>query len=393
MNRLLNRNAIVEIAFTDFLTGISSALDLLNPANGQRGIRRAFIAMSVLRLQGASPDVQQNIFIAALLYELGSKNTNGVSRCEKKLKSTPLIAKSAPLIFDKSGLHTHSRLLDLIDNFDLLALYEFPQGRYPAAAIETVCDSIGSRYSLDDVLALRELESNPEIWWKLSSPALFDDVRTSSPFTSQLLNENELVQLAGLLATIIDEHCQHAGPYSAKIAYYSVRLAHLYGFSPSGVNEMRLAGLLHGIGKLALPPKQLTRQSLLTADQQKQFKAYPLTTRKILSRIPGMYRTAMIASRQHEQPNGKGFPDALFGTQMDLSARMISAACAYVSLLVGCHSSRQCTSAEAIDVMKAKSAEGSLDYDVVEALEMIILHEGDTTAHKVQANALQENIW
>lgn len=382
----------MDIAFTDFLTGFSMALDLLNPANGQRGIRRAFIAMSILRQQGARLDVQQNIFIAALLYELGLNRVPGLSHCQDKFQNIPLIAQSTPLIFEKSVLHAHSRLLDLVDNVDLLALYDFPRGHYPTSAIETVCDSIGSRYSLDDILSLRELEQCPEIWWKLSSPTLLDDVRAMSPFSSQILHEDELAQLTGLLAIISDQHCLYTEPYSARVADYSVQLAHLYGFSNSGIKEMRLAGLLHGLGKLALSSEHLTNPVSLTADTWEEFQAYPLTTRKILSGIPGMYRTAIIASRQHEQLDGKGFPDALYGTQLDLSARFISVACAYVSLLVGCHTKRQFSPAKALGEMKVKSAAGLLDPDIVDALEMIILREDSKADHTMPVNALLEGV-
>ena len=382
----------MDIAFTDFLTRFSLALDLLNPENGPRGIRRAYIAMTILQQQGTSLDVQQNIFIAALLYELGSKRVPGLSHCQDQCQDIPLIAKSAPLIFEKSVLHAHSRLLDLVDNVDLLALYDFPRGHYPASAIETVCDSIGSRYSLDDILCLRELEPYPEIWLKLASPTLIDGIRASSPFSTQTLHDDELAQLAGLLARIIDRHCQYTEPYSARVAEYSIRLARLYGFSNSGIKEMHLAGLLHGVGKLALSTEHFTNPALLTADKRKEFQAYPLATREILSGIPGMYNTAIIASRQHEQPNGKGFPDALYGTQLDLSARIISVACAYVSLLVGCHSKKEFSPVRALEEMKSKSAAGLLDPDIVDALEMTISRGSSTVDCTTPVNALLEGV-
>lgn len=382
----------MDITFTDFLTSFSLALDLLNPGNGQRGIRRAFIAMTILRQQGANLDVQQKIFIAALLYELGSKRVPGLWQCQELFTTIPLIARSAPIIFEKSVLHSHSRLLDLVDNIDLLALNEFPRGHYPSSAIETVCDSIGSRYSLDDVLSLRELESCTDIWRKLSSPTLLDDLKASSPFSLQTLNENELTQLAGLLACIIDRHCQYSQPYSVKVADYAERLAHLYGFSNSGSKEMRLAGLLHGTGKLAVSATYLANLNLLTADKWEIFKGYPLKTREIFSGIPGMYRTAIIASRQHEQPDGKGFPEALYGTQLDLSARILAVSCTYVSLLMDRNSGRQCLPAQAIEEMKAKSAAGALDPDIVDALEMIISREGSKAGYAMSMTALREGV-
>jgi HD-GYP domain-containing protein (c-di-GMP phosphodiesterase class II) len=369
---LPNGNWIVDISFTDFLTVLSLALDLRDPQNGRRGIRRAFIAMAFLREQGASLSEQQDVYIAALLYELGVKGAHNLSHCREAVSQISLLSNSASLIFEKSAQTTHSRLLDLVDNLDLLALYEFPSGKYPSSAIETLCDSIGSRYSLDDILTLRELEQCPEIWLKLASPSLLNDVRAQSPFLSQKLQQAELIQLAALVAMTVDQHCQYPDPRSVLVAKYSVCLAKMYGFSPTGIMEMRLAGLLHGLGKLALPSRIFTKADYAQEKNHQSFKSYPLATREILCGIPGMYQIAMIASRQHEQPDGKGFPDGLTGTQLDLSTRMISVARTYVSLRARNGGKTMLSPAATLSLMKMKATEGLLDLDIVNALEGVI---------------------
>ena len=365
----------MNIALTDFLTGFSRALDLLTPESGNRGLRRAFIAMTLLRQQGASESVKQRVYVAALLYELGSKRSWGLPDCQKAFSQVSIISDCMPLIFEKNEPHIHCRLLDLVDNFDLLTLNEHHSGQYPGSAIETLCDSIGSRYSLDDILSLRELEYCPDIWEKLASPNLLNDVRAMSPFSSRTLTENDLNQLASFIARIVDLHCLHSVPYSPLVAKYCVKLAQMYGFSQSGIKELRLAGLLHGLGKLALPAGPLMKPGALPTDTMAYLKAYPMTTREILFSIPGMFRTGVIASSPHEQPDGKGLPEGLHGTQLDLSARIISVACEYVSLCVNCNGISTCSMADALSQMQIKAAAGSLDPDVVNALRMVIKYE------------------
>jgi hypothetical protein len=389
---LLNGNIIVNIALTDFLTGFSIALDRLTPESGNRGLRRAFIAMTLLRQQGASESVQQRVYVAALLYELGSKRSWGLSDCQKAFSQVSIISDSMPLIFEKNEPHPHCRLLDLVDNFDLLTLNEHHPGQYPTSAIETLCDSIGSRYSLDDILSLRELEYYPDIWGKLASPSLLNDVRALSPFSSRTLTEDDLNQVATLIASIVDLHCLYSVPYSPLVAKYCVKLAQMYGFSQSGIKELRLAGLLHGLGRLAFPAGLLTKSCALPDNTMAYLKAYPMTTREILSSIPGMFRTGMIASSPHEQPDGKGFPEGLYGTQLDLSARIISVACEYVSLRFSANGRSQCSTTDAISQMQIKAAAGSLDPDVVNALNMVIKDE-DVNAYKsIKFDELLEGI-
>ncbi|WP_166790917.1 HD-GYP domain-containing protein [Lelliottia nimipressuralis] len=382
----------MNIALTDFLTGFSIALDRLTPESGNRGLRRAFIAMTLLRQQGASESVQQRVYVAALLYELGSKRSWGLSACQKAFIQVSIISDSMPLIFEKNEPHPHCRLLDLVDNFDLLTLNEHHPGQYPTSAIETLCDSIGSRYSLDDILSLRELEYYPDIWGKLASPSLLNDVRALSPFSSRTLTEDDLNQVATLIASIVDLHCLYSVPYSPLVAKYCVKLAQMYGFSQSGIKELRLAGLLHGLGRLAFPAGLLTKSCALPDNTMAYLKAYPMTTREILSSIPGMFRTGMIASSPHEQPDGKGFPEGLYGTQLDLSARIISVACEYVSLRFSANGRSQCSTTDAISQMQIKAAAGSLDPDVVNALNMVIKDE-DVNAYKsIKFDELLEGI-
>lgn len=382
----------MNIALTDFLTGFSIALDRLTPESGNRGLRRAFIAMTLLRQQGASESVQQRVYVAALLYELGSKRSWVLSDCQKAFSQVSIISDSMPLIFEKNEPHPHCRLLDLVDNFDLLTLNEHHPGQYPASAIETLCDSIGSRYSLDDILSLRELEYYPDIWGKLASPSLLNDVRALSPFSSRTLTEDDLNQVATLIASIVDLHCLYSVPYSPLVAKYCVKLARMYGFSQSGIKELRLAGLLHGLGRLAFPAGLLTKSCALPDNTMAYLKAYPITTREILSSIPGMFRTGMIASSPHEQPYGKGFPEGLYGTQLDLSARIISVACEYVSLRFSANGRSQCSTTDAISQMQIKAAAGSLDPDVVNALNMVIKDE-DVNAYKsIKFDELLEGI-
>jgi HD-GYP domain-containing protein (c-di-GMP phosphodiesterase class II) len=367
-----HRSCIVDITITDFLSGFSQALDLLNPKKGQHGIRRAYIAMAILRQQGASAPIIKRVFTAALLYELGNTRNSELSHFHKHFSQISWLSSSASLVFNRTRLNSEGRLLDLVENFYQLAIVETDGGHYPVSAIETLCQSIGSRYSLDDILSLREIDQLPHIWWKLGSANLLEEVRALSPYSSLLLQHNDLIELATLLAEIIDRYCHHAVGFSAQVAELCVRLAEMYGFSHTGMEEMRLAGLLHGIGKLALPAALRQNADALKGEQRKRFKAYPLITRTILEAIPGMFHVAAAASSLHEQPDGRGFPDGLRKSQIDLSARIIAVAHAYVSLRTQHSEKAALSSANALHPLRQKAREGSLDGEVVDALATLL---------------------
>lgn len=357
----------MDITFTDFLIGFSSALNLLSPENGHRGVRRAYIVMSIARQRGFSQPAQQRLFIAALLRDLG-RGAHAPADCAQRLAGIPLLADSAGLIAGRGQQHPESRLLDLADNLDLLALHEFPRGHYPSQAIETLCDSIGSRYLLDDVLALREIGLDREFWTELASATLIDNPCAFAPFPPRVLSDDELTQLSALLACVIDRHCRSAEQHSVMVSAISARLAQLYGFSKKGIAHVRVAGLLHDLGKLVVPAALLTKAEPLSDFERRQIHIHPQFTWKILSRIAGLHDIARMASFHHERPDGKGYPFRLRGTQLDLGPRIISVADCYAALRESRSYKPAFPPEKCLSMMQETAARGGLDADVVGAL-------------------------
>lgn len=362
----------MDITFTDFLIGFSSALDLLSPESGHRGVRRAYIVMNIARQRDLSQQAQQRLFIAALLRDL-SRGAHAQADCASQLTDIPLLADSAGLITARAQPQPESRLLDLADNLDLLALHEFPRGQYPAHAIETLCDSIGSRYLLDDVLALREVGLEREFWSELASAALVNNLCTFAPFPARVLSNDELTQLSSLLACVVDRHCCSQEQHSFLVSGISARLAQLYGFSKKGIAHIRIAGLLHDLGKLAVPAALLTKVEPLTDFERRQIHIHPQFTWKILSRIPGMHDIARMASFHHERPDGKGYPFRLRGTQLDLGPRIISVADCYAALREARAYKTVLSPEKCLCILRERAELGGLDPDVVGALQADVL--------------------
>ncbi|WP_312156218.1 HD-GYP domain-containing protein [Lelliottia nimipressuralis] len=362
----------VEITFTDFLIGFSSFLDLINPESGPRGVRRAYIVMNIARQRSLSQQAQQRLFIAALLRDL-SRGAHAPVNCAGHMANIPLLADSAALIAGRRQQYSESCLLDLADNLDLLALHEFPRGQYPAHAVETICDSIGSRYLLDDVLALREVGLEREFWSELASTTLINNPCSFTPFSPRGLSDDELTQLSSLLAYVVDRHCRSARQHSFMVSGLAACLAKLYGFSQRGIAHVRIAGLLHDTGKLGVPAALLTKVQTLTDFERRQIQTHPQLTWEILSRIPGMHDIARMASFHHERPDGEGYPFRLGGTQLDLGPRIISVADCYAALREPRSYKTPLPPEKCLPILQERAEHGGLDPDVVGALHANVL--------------------
>ena len=178
------------------------------------------------------------------------------------------------------------------------------------------------------------------------------------------------MSLSSLLAAVIDRHCCSAAQHSEMVAGIAGKLAQMYGFSKKGVARIRIAGLLHDLGKLAVPAAVLIKASALTDFERRQIHTHPQFTWKILSRITGMQDIARMASFHHERPDGKGYPFHLRGIQLDLGPRIISVADCYAALREARAYKAACSAEKCLSIMQETAERGGLDAEVVSAWGM-----------------------
>lgn len=98
------------------------------------------------------------------------------------------------------------------------------------------------------------------------------------------------------------------------------------GLSESRLNELRIAGSLHDLGKIAIPASLLSKPGKLTTLEFALIKTHPQVAYNILKpvRLPG--KTTEIILQHHERLNGCGYPQGLRGHKILLEARILGVA-------------------------------------------------------------------
>ncbi|MBI3615962.1 MAG: HD domain-containing protein [Candidatus Omnitrophica bacterium] len=89
---------------------------------------------------------------------------------------------------------------------------------------------------------------------------------------------------------------------------------------------LKIAALLHDIGKIGVPDEILRKKGGLTPKESKKMQEHPLVGAIILQPIKGMEEVAKAVKAHQEQYDGKGYPDNLRGTEIPLMARIIAVA-------------------------------------------------------------------
>lgn len=156
---------------------------------------------------------------------------------------------------------------------------------------------------------------------------------TVEDITSRKLAEEGLKQLSnsleGMLAatSVITEMRDPAtSGHQKRVSNLAGLLAKGIHLPEEGAESVRMAGLIHDIGKVAVPIEILNKPARLTTMEFEFIKAHPRSGYEILkdARLP--YPVAEIVLQHHERLNGSGYPQGLKGDQILLEARVLAVA-------------------------------------------------------------------
>jgi HD-GYP domain-containing protein (c-di-GMP phosphodiesterase class II) len=103
--------------------------------------------------------------------------------------------------------------------------------------------------------------------------------------------------------------------------------------SEENCTEIKIAALLHDIGKLGMPDHIFTNPDKLTDEELKIVMGHPNLGHNIVQRSPKLQTVLPGILHHHERWDGAGYPDGLIGENIPLIARIIAAADAYQTIL------------------------------------------------------------
>ena len=106
----------------------------------------------------------------------------------------------------------------------------------------------------------------------------------------------------------------------------ATELAREIGLRDELIEGIRIAALLHDIGKLGVPDHLLAKSGPLTPEEFDRVRRYPEIGAEIVAAVPFKYPVAPLIRHHHERWDGTGYPDALGGDLIPLGARIIALA-------------------------------------------------------------------
>jgi putative nucleotidyltransferase with HDIG domain len=128
---------------------------------------------------------------------------------------------------------------------------------------------------------------------------------------------------------IVDKRDGQTFGHSQRVGELSETVALILRLSEDACNTIRVGGILHDLGNIAIPDSILLKPGKLTVQEYEIIKEHPKAGAEILAAHPEQRDVAIIVHHHHEKWDGTGYPDRVAGEQIPIGSRIVNACDAF----------------------------------------------------------------
>lgn len=141
------------------------------------------------------------------------------------------------------------------------------------------------------------------------------------------LEIQEMLQgIISSMALMVEIRDPYTAGHQQRVARLACAIAARMGLSPRMIEGIRIAGLLHDVGKIRVPVSILNRTGKLLASEMDVLKIHAQIGFEILKNIPFPWPCARMVHQHHERMNGSGYPLGLRDDEILVEARILAVA-------------------------------------------------------------------
>ncbi|HVJ50780.1 HD domain-containing phosphohydrolase [Desulfitobacterium sp.] len=312
----LSENDLIHVTMAGLLHDIGAVGGFRKFHGDSRLIREHCI----LGAEIVSPFPDGDILAPAIRYHHEAPDINH-SALKKDPKEVPFFAKILGLA-DRIDVHLSRGMLTKAEKDNL---------------IFWVKEHEGSLFFAEVVPAFIEIAQQEAFWLDLEQANLMQiafeklgvngDFPVSSPLEDQFTNI-----LAHTFADLIDQKSAFTARHSQSVSETAERLAKVLGWEEKDIAEIRVAGLLHDLGKLSVPRRILDKPGHLDLDEIEVIRTHTYYTYRLLNEAGFPLHVVRWAAYHHERLDGQGYPFALTKADLDTGSRLMTIADIFAAL-------------------------------------------------------------
>jgi HD-GYP domain-containing protein (c-di-GMP phosphodiesterase class II) len=359
------RQNVERVDLNEVVLALSDALDLVGTQVVQHGKRVAFMSAACGRSLALDEGERSDLLLAAVLHDCGVSTT----RLHAKLldadlsfeeahghadAGAELLSRFRPLSRIAAIVRLHhtpwnspdrvaadpriallSNLVFLSDRVD--ALLQSRRGHDPLLQTDGIRRWVFARSGIafsEEAVGAFLAVSAAEAFWLTLEPhhlerALREEMHAEHRRTVPLTG---LHDLALLFAEIVDGKSPYTAAHSTAVARLAALLGRLAGLGEETCARLRIAGLLHDLGKLRVPDEVLEKPAPLDDGEFAAIERHAFETFQIIRRVEPLREIAAWAGYHHEGLTGKGYPFHRRGEEIPLPARLLAIADVFQAL-------------------------------------------------------------
>ncbi len=397
------------IDISGFLLAVSSMSGLSDPIVNNHNYRVAFISFLIGKDISYSNEFLYNLIVAGLLHDIGlllvhteedlavvkdtrdeeSKIVHIHSEIGYELlKNFPFFSHIAKIIkyhhypynqIVKVKFPISSAIIYLADRIDIFIQTNLNKNENKLSQIsdlkpklkEFLIKGKGTQFSPRAVdTAIENLIEKESFWFEILSEAyLKETLEEMLQNFEQKMPSEIFFNLAQIMAYLIDFKSPFTATHSSGVAHIATSLASLFNFTAPDLKKMKIAGLLHDIGKIAIPSDILEKPGKLSDREINIMKSHVFHTHKIISKLKLDPNIIHWAAFHHETLNGHGYPFNLRAKDLSLGARVMAVADIFTALMEDRPYKRGMSEEKALSIIEELADRNRLDQRVVTVLK------------------------
>lgn len=254
-----------------------------------------------------------------------------------------------------------ARIMDF--SFAIQAAH-YQSGR--AAAIDTARRRRGQQFDPEVVDAF--LDNAESLLASVEPDSVWDETLAAEPEPRPWVPAARIPQLAHAFGDFADLKTTFTVGHSIGVAQLAEAGARSLGLPRDEVLRLRLASLLHDLGRVSVPNGIWEKPAPLSASEWERVRLHPYYTDRVLSRTVALKPIATVACMDHERLDGSGYHRGLPAPMLPITARLLAVADSYQAMREERPYRPPITAEAAAKELRSESKAGPLDREAVEAV-------------------------
>jgi len=189
--------------------------------------------------------------------------------------------------------------------------------------------------SLAGILTIGYRQTPPRILEDLTQARKITDIIAVALENVRLIQELNQLNWGTIsaLANAVDAKSPWTAGHSSRVTRLALGIGRVLGLAEKELELLHLGGMLHDIGKIAVPEAILDKKGALTEEEYTIMKTHPMVGARILKPIHAYDKIVPMVTQHHEQYDGNGYPCGLAGDDIFLGARILAVADVFDALV------------------------------------------------------------